>query len=170
MRVPSSLFAILIATTLSLPATAAVWLDVNVGPPEPLTEYTPPPRYGYVWSPGYWAWNNGESVWMDGYWMEERPGYVWVPDRWNYYTNGWRFERGHYYPASGRGKSYYIEDGRDVVYVAPSRGYAAARKHRDGEDIPRSREDEHRGYDHNQDYDASDRTIMYGHPGKPRPR
>jgi hypothetical protein len=90
------------AALLSTPALAAVNLNfgVEIAPPPPQVEVLPAPRPGYVWAPGYWAWEGGRHVWVDGRWVGERRGYLWVPDRWVEYRNGrgphWHLERGHW--------------------------------------------------------------------------
>jgi hypothetical protein len=60
----------------------AVGVGIGVPPPAPVVEYAPPPRYGYVWAPGYWAWRHDRHVWVRGHWIVARPGYYWVSDRW----------------------------------------------------------------------------------------
>jgi hypothetical protein len=49
-------------------------------PPPPLPVRVVPrsPGRGFVWVPGYWAWNGYRYYWQDGYWT--RPGR----------GNGWR--------------------------------------------------------------------------------
>ncbi|MDR3417867.1 MAG: YXWGXW repeat-containing protein [Nevskia sp.] len=87
------------AATLSLlPATsrAGFSVDVNIGPPAPVVVETPPPRPGYIWSPGYWRWEEGRHVWFNGYWVPERPGSRWVPDRWDHRGRRYHYEPGHF--------------------------------------------------------------------------
>jgi YXWGXW repeat-containing protein len=74
----------------------AVGVGIGVPPPAPYVEYVPPPRYGYVWAPGYWAWRHDRHVWVRGHWVVARPGYYWVPDRWVHSGRYWRHERGHW--------------------------------------------------------------------------
>jgi hypothetical protein len=87
---------------LSTPAFARVNLnfDVEVVPPPPRVEVVPEPRPGYVWAPGYWAWEGGRHVWREGHWVVVRPGYYWVPERWMEYRGPrgphWHFEPGHW--------------------------------------------------------------------------
>ena len=67
---------------LSTPAFARVNrnFDVEVAPPPPRVEVVPAPRPGYVWAPGYWAWEGGRHVWRGGHWVVVRPGYYGVPE------------------------------------------------------------------------------------------
>src|SRR4030095_234998 len=52
-----------------------VFLDS--APPPPRYEAVPPPRSGYVWSPGYWGWDGYRRtpVWVDGPWVAARARY-----------------------------------------------------------------------------------------------
>ncbi len=70
--------------------SAQVTFSINVGPPPLIFEPIPYMAPGYVWAPGYWAWNNDSHIWIRGRTIYQRPGYRWEPDRWeqrgaNYY-------------------------------------------------------------------------------------
>src|SRR5206468_6316324 len=73
---------------------------IEVAPPPPQVEVVPAPRPGYVWAPGYWAWEGGRHVWVAGRWIPVHRGYYWVPDRWVEYRGPrgphWHFEPGHW--------------------------------------------------------------------------
>ena len=90
-----SLFAGLSAA--SLPALAQVSVNINVAPPPPRYEAVPVVPSGYVWAPGYWAWNGNRYDWVRGHRIAQRDGYRWVPDHWepgNRYRAGyWEAER-----------------------------------------------------------------------------
>lgn len=70
--------ALLAGTT----AFAQVSFNIVVAPPAPMYEVTPMMQPGYVWAPGYWAWNNDHHVWVRGRTIVQRDGYQWAPDRW----------------------------------------------------------------------------------------
>ncbi len=94
----SGLAALLLAAgAAAWPAlsTAAV-VDIDVAPPPPRVEVLPPPRAGYEWAPGYWAWRHGAHVWIRGRWLYARPGLHWVPDRWEQRGPHWHYWRGHW--------------------------------------------------------------------------
>ena len=78
----------------ALPATAAVDIFVDLAPPAPRYEVVPAPRAGYVWQPGFWAYDNGHHVWRKGYWVRERKGYYWHPSRWEQRDGRWYFSQG----------------------------------------------------------------------------
>jgi hypothetical protein len=84
------------AIATPLPSLAAVGVYLNFGPPPPPVEIIPPPRYGYVWVPGYWNWRGHRHVWVQGVWIRERPGHVYQPHRWVERGGRWYFERGHW--------------------------------------------------------------------------
>jgi hypothetical protein len=69
---------------------------VRITPPAPRAEYVPAPRYGYVWSPGFWDWRGHRYVWVAGSYVQVRPGYSYVAPRWYEHSGGWVIERGHW--------------------------------------------------------------------------
>ena len=78
------------------PAAAQASFDLRIGtpPPPPRAVYVPPPRRGFVWAPGYWAWNGRRHVWHDGHWERERRGYRYVPPEWREDGGQYGFRRG----------------------------------------------------------------------------
>ena len=82
-------------SALSAPASAAD-INVQIGPPPPRAEVMPGPRHGYVWSPGYWAWNGHRHYWVSGHWVRERRGYGWVPEHWEERGGRHYFVPGHW--------------------------------------------------------------------------
>jgi hypothetical protein len=109
MRTKNLLWSLLIAAGIALVPAASqadsrVSIGVAVGPPPPPVVMAPAPAPGYVWAPGYWAWNGYRHVWVEGYWMAVRPGYAWVPDRWERRGPRWHHVHGHWNPRhTGRG-------------------------------------------------------------------
>ena len=80
------------AMAMPLPGMAAVDVELNFGPPPPVVEVVPAPRPGYVWSPGYYAYENDRHVWRRGDWRREREGYAYYSNRWVERDGRWRFE------------------------------------------------------------------------------
>lgn len=97
--VRSLLLSILIAAgTAAAPALAQVNFNISIAPPAPRYEAAPVIAPGYVWAPGYWAWNGDRHIWIRGRTIVQRPGYRWEPDRWEqrdlvYYRHPGRWER-----------------------------------------------------------------------------
>jgi hypothetical protein len=78
---------------VGVPATAAP----TVAPPE-LPAYEQPicPGDGYIWTPGYWAWD-GEYYWVPGTWvMAPEAGYLWTPGYWGWGGAGFMFNEGYW--------------------------------------------------------------------------
>jgi hypothetical protein len=82
-------------------ASAQVGVSVVIGqaPPPPRFESVPPPRVGYVWSPGYWDWRGNRHQWIRGTWVASRPGYVYYQPHWVQHDGRWmrqeaRWDRG----------------------------------------------------------------------------
>ena len=71
-----------------LVAPAQVSVSINVGvapPPLPVYEQPPIPGYGYIWAPGYWAWDEqiSDYYWVPGTWVRPpRVGLLWTPAWW----------------------------------------------------------------------------------------
>jgi len=81
-------------------AQARVDVDIVIGVPPPVAvvETAPAPRSGYVYAPGYWAWDGNRHVWVRGRTIVERPGYTWVSDRWEPVSGRYRFVPGYWEP------------------------------------------------------------------------
>jgi hypothetical protein len=90
------------AAVLSAPTYAAVNFSfgIEIMPPPPRVEVMPAQRPGFIWGPGYWAWEHGQHVWIEGRWIQARPGQFWVPERWVEYRgprgSHYHFEPGHW--------------------------------------------------------------------------
>ncbi|WP_412773779.1 hypothetical protein [Nitrobacter sp.] len=68
-------------------------------PPPSLPEYDQPPMPapGYIWTPGYWAWNNYDYYWVPGTWVEPpRPDLLWTPGYWGFVDGVYAFHRGYW--------------------------------------------------------------------------
>lgn len=88
----------LAASAAAAPAFAQINFNVIIAPPAPRYEAVPAMAPGYVWAPGYWAWNGDRHIWVHGRTIVERVGYRWEPDRWEqrdhaYYRHPGRWER-----------------------------------------------------------------------------
>jgi hypothetical protein len=107
----------------ALPAAAfaqlAVGVSVNVAPP-PLPVYTQPacPAVGYLWTPGYWAWADGDYYWVPGTWvMAPGPGLLWTPGWWGWSDGAYYWHAGYWGPRVG----FY--GGVDYGFGYPGNGY-----------------------------------------------
>lgn len=87
--------ALALALAAGSTAFAQVSINIVIAPPAPMYEVAPSLPPGYVWAPGYWAWNNDHYVWVRGRSMLQRAGYRWQPD-------SWEQRNGTYYRQAGR--------------------------------------------------------------------
>ena len=103
--------ASLLAASWAALSQVNVRIEVGVPPPVAIVETVPPPRPGYVYAPGYWAWNGERHIWVRGRTITERPGYTWVPDRWDSSGGRYRFVQGYWeveksHPGKGHAKGH----------------------------------------------------------------
>jgi hypothetical protein len=87
---------------LSTASFAQIGVSVSIAPPELLT-YDQPicPGDGYIWTPGYWAWD-GEYYWVPGTWvLPPDPGLLWTPGYWAFGPGGFFFTDGYWGPTVG---------------------------------------------------------------------
>jgi hypothetical protein len=102
IRVIRSLLLAVALLFLSTAAFAQVGVSVAIAPPE-LPVYDQPicPGDGYIWTPGYWAWD-GEYYWVPGTWvLAPEVGYLWTPGYWGWGGNGFLFYDGYWGPTVG---------------------------------------------------------------------
>ena len=77
-------------------ASVAVYAD-EAPPPLPDYDQPPIPGDGYMWTPGYWAWNGYEYFWVPGTWIEPpQPGLLWTPGYWAFVGGVYGFHRGYW--------------------------------------------------------------------------
>ncbi len=81
-------------------------VTVGVAPPPRLrAEHQPPlPRYGQVWTPGYWGWNAAvnDYYWAPGVWVRPpRLGVLWTPGYWGFSNGLYHFNVGSWGPTVG---------------------------------------------------------------------
>jgi hypothetical protein len=94
---------------LALPALAmaqmSVDVSVNVPPPElPVYDQPPIPGDGYLWSPGYWAWDEDiqDYYWVPGTWvLPPQPEYLWTPGYWGWSGGAFLWNAGYWGPHVG---------------------------------------------------------------------
>ncbi len=87
-------------------AQFALGIAIGLPPPVAVFEAPPPPRVGYVYAPGYWAWHGDRHIWIGGRWILQRPGHYWVADRWEPVAGRWRLVQGHWAPHARKHKGW----------------------------------------------------------------
>ena len=86
-------------------ASSAQIISVTFAPPA-LPIYSQPlcPAPGYIWVPGYWAYDNGfgDYYWVPGTWvLAPQPGLLWTPPYWGWANNVYLFHQGYWGPTVG---------------------------------------------------------------------
>lgn len=125
----AALAAILAAATApaTLPASASaqVAVGISVGappPPLPIYDQPPIPGPGYIWTPGYWAWDYPGYYWVPGTWvLAPEPGFLWTPAWWGWDDGVFIFHTGYWGPFVG----FY--GGIDYGFGYPGFGYFGGR-------------------------------------------
>jgi hypothetical protein len=84
------------AQILLTPWSLAAEIDSDVAPPPPRVEHAPPPRDGFAWAPGHWAWSGKSYNWVGGSWVVQRRHMHWVADQWQPGGEKWHFVPGHW--------------------------------------------------------------------------
>lgn len=88
-------------------AQAQVFLGISVRiapPPLPVYEQPPLPGPDYIWTPGYWAWDDsyGDYYWVPGAWVQApQPGYLWTPSYWGWENGLYVYHGGYWGPHIG---------------------------------------------------------------------
>lgn len=91
-----------IALLLNSRPSGAFDISVSVGiaPPElPVYEQPAIPGDGYIWTPGYWAWDDASQdyYWVPGTWvLAPEPGYLWTPGYWGWENGLYRWHGGYW--------------------------------------------------------------------------
>jgi hypothetical protein len=81
---------------------AQVGISINVAPPVlPVYEQPICPVAGYIWTPGYWAWD-ADYYWVPGVWVPPpRVGLLWTPPWWGWRNGVYVFNQGYWGPTVG---------------------------------------------------------------------
>jgi WXXGXW repeat (2 copies) len=98
-----TLTAALLLAPLPLAAEAALFVSVSIAPPElPVYVAPPMPAPGYFWTPGYWAYGDGDYFWVPGTWvLAPAPGLLWTPGYWGWAGGLYVWHGGYWGPHVG---------------------------------------------------------------------
>lgn len=100
-----SLFLVVVLLCFLAVSFGQIGITVSFGPPAlPVYEQPPCPSEGYIWTPGYWAWDPdaGQYFWVPGTWvLAPEPGYLWTPAWWGWGPGGFIFHEGFWGPRIG---------------------------------------------------------------------
>jgi len=92
-----------VVLTISMAASAQVRITVAFGPPAlPIYDQPICPGEGYIWTPGYWAWDGEDYYWVPGTWvLAPDVGYLWTPPWWGWDGGVFLFHEGFWGPEVG---------------------------------------------------------------------
>lgn len=98
--IPALVLAVLPAISS---AGVFVGVSVNFAPPAlPVYVQPPCPEPGYLWSPGYWAWDDGAYYWVPGTWvLPPQVGFLWTPGYWGWNDGAYFWHAGYWGPHVG---------------------------------------------------------------------
>lgn len=105
LRAAAALLAAVLIAAIPGRAHAGVFVSVSIAPP-PLPVYVQPaiPGAGYIWTPGYWAWDGYEYYWVPGTWvLAPYVGALWTPGYWGWSGGLYIFHSGYW----GRHVGFY---------------------------------------------------------------
>ncbi|MBB5316924.1 YXWGXW repeat-containing protein [Tunturibacter empetritectus] len=94
----------LLLVLISSTSFAQIGISVSFGPPAlPVYEQPLCPGDGYIWTPGYWAYDNDYGYyWVPGTWvLAPEVGYLWTPGWWGWGDGGYFFHEGYWGPHVG---------------------------------------------------------------------
>ncbi len=104
-RLCSVLWFVFALAALAMPVAAnAQVLNISIAPPElPVYEQPPIPAPGYIWSPGYWAFDPDNGYyWVPGTWvMPPDVGLLWTPGYWGWRDGFYVWNDGYWGPQVG---------------------------------------------------------------------
>jgi hypothetical protein len=95
---------VVLTTICAPPAYGQVDVTVSFAPPAlPVYDMPPCPEDGYLWTPGYWAYDADDGYyWVPGTWvMAPEPGLLWTPAWWGWENGGYAFHDGYWAPEVG---------------------------------------------------------------------
>jgi hypothetical protein len=115
-----ALFGVLVMLPTTVSADVVFTVSADFGPP-PLPYYSQPPcpGAGFIWTPGYWAFDDDEGYfWVPGSWvLAPAVGLLWTPGWWGWHDGHYRWHHGYW----GWHVGFY--GGINYGYGYPGEGY-----------------------------------------------
>ena len=95
----------LVMLGMSAGALGQFRVAITIAPPAlPVYEQPVCPGDGYIWTPGYWYWDDDadDYYWVPGTWVEApEVGYLWTPGYWGWGGDAFIFHEGYWGPEVG---------------------------------------------------------------------
>ena len=108
MRIATAIRSLVLAAVVSaIPAAsfAGIFVSIGIGAPPVLPVYVQPvcPAPGYIWTPGYWAYDDQAGYyWVPGAWvLAPYTGALWTPGYWGWGNGGYFWHAGYWGPHIG---------------------------------------------------------------------
>ena len=101
-RKNSVLAATMLASPLLMAAPVPCWAQIGISmqiepPVLPVYVQPPIPAEGYLWTPGYWAYQDTAYSWVPGAWVEPPSvGMLWTPPYWGWGGGGYLVHAGYW--------------------------------------------------------------------------
>jgi hypothetical protein len=96
---------VVVAISAASLAQIGIGISIRIGPPAiPVYEQPPCPSEGYIWTPGYWAYDYdaGDYYWVPGTWvLAPEVGFLWTPGWWGWGGEAFIFHEGYWGPQIG---------------------------------------------------------------------
>jgi hypothetical protein len=100
-----SLSLVLVMLALSAPSFGQFRVAITIGPPAlPVYEQPICPGDGYLWTPGYWYWDDdiADYYWVPGTWvLAPEVGFLWTPGWWGWGGEAFVWNEGFWGPSIG---------------------------------------------------------------------
>jgi WXXGXW repeat (2 copies) len=100
-----SLSLILVILALSAASFGQFRVAITIGPPAiPVYDQPICPGDGYLWTPGYWYWDDDISdyYWVPGTWvLAPEVGFLWTPGWWGWGGEAFLWHEGYWGPSIG---------------------------------------------------------------------
>ena len=101
----SSLALVLVMLAMSAPSFGQFRVAITIGPPAlPVYEQPVCPGDGYLWTPGYWYWDDdaADYFWVPGTWvLAPEVGLLWTPGWWGWGDAAFVWHEGYWGPTVG---------------------------------------------------------------------
>jgi hypothetical protein len=95
----------LVILAMSVASAAQFRVAITFGPPAlPVYEQPICPGDGYLWTPGYWYWDDDaqDYYWVPGTWvLAPEVGFLWTPGWWGWGGEAFLFHEGYWGPEVG---------------------------------------------------------------------
>lgn len=99
------LFALLALLAMAASSYAQISISITIAPPAlPVYDQPPCPAEGYIWTPGYWAYDYDfdDYYWVPGTWvLVPEVDLLWTPPYWAWDGSGFIFYEGYWGPHVG---------------------------------------------------------------------